>query len=76
MRNRGMVKFYSREKHFGFIRSTDGGDVYVGGIEARDIEHELKKGAVVEFDIAVAIGGKSRAIDISVILAPDEVIED
>jgi CspA family cold shock protein len=48
---RGKVKFYNRQKNFGFITPDDGGeDVFILAHEAEFSGLELKDGDAVEFD--------------------------
>jgi len=47
----GIVKFYNKNKGFGFI-TFDNGEIFVHASGLKDRENELKEGDKVEFDIA------------------------
>lgn len=62
----GRVKVYHDDRHFGFITSAEGRDVFVG---ADQIDGgSLRSGDVVEFDLdqAEQPGGGARALSVRV----------
>jgi CspA family cold shock protein len=65
----GKVKFYDKDKGFGFVSRDDGGDVFVPKSALPDGMDELKAGARVEFGVAAGKRGE-QALAVSVLDAP------
>lgn len=59
----GYIKTYDSEAGFGFIASSEGGDVYVN---AADITGSAAPGAVVDFELTEDERGKRRAVTVNV----------
>lgn len=68
MRNKGKVKWFNKEKGYGFITKEDGNDIFV---HYKDLNMDgfklLKDGQEVEFDIGVADYNKIKATNVTVI---------
>lgn len=68
MRNKGKVKWFNKEKGYGFIVKEDGNDIFV---HYKDLNIEgfklLKDGQEVEFDIGIADYNKTKATNVTVI---------
>ena len=68
MRNKGKVKWFNKEKGYGFIVKEDGNDIFV---HYKDLNMEgfklLKDRQEVEFDIGIADYNKIKAINVTVI---------
>jgi CspA family cold shock protein len=65
----GTVKFYSREKRFGFIARDDGGeDVFLPGGECERADFIPGKGDKIEFEIDADNSGRPRAMQISALM--------
>jgi CspA family cold shock protein len=65
----GRVKFYDRDKGFGFVSRDDGGDVFVPKSALADGVDELRPGARVEFGVAAGKRGE-QALSLRVLEAP------
>ena len=65
----GKVKFYDKDKGFGFVARDDGGDVFVPKSALPEGVDELKAGARVEFGVAAGKRGE-QALSLSVLDAP------
>ncbi len=65
----GKVKFYDKDKGFGFVARDDGGDVFVPKTALPDGVDELKAGARVEFGVAAGKRGE-QALSLTVLDAP------
>lgn len=68
MRNKGKVKWFNKEKGYGFITNEDGNDIFV---HYKDLNMDgfklLKDGQDVEFDIGIADYNKIKATNVTVI---------
>jgi CspA family cold shock protein len=65
----GKVKFYDKDKGFGFVSRDDGGDVFVPKSALPAGMDELKSGTRVEFGVAAGKRGE-QALSVSVLDAP------
>jgi CspA family cold shock protein len=65
----GRVKFYDKDKGFGFVARDDGGDVFVPKTALPTGVEELKAGARVEFGVAAGKRGE-QALSLQVLDAP------
>ncbi|MCW2613112.1 MAG: cold-shock DNA-binding domain protein [Frankiales bacterium] len=65
----GKVKFYDKDKGFGFVSRDDGGDVFVPKSALPDGVEELKAGSRVEFGVAAGKRGE-QALSLTVLDAP------
>ena len=65
----GKVKFYDREKGFGFATRDDGGDVFVPKTALPAGVEELKAGTRIEFGVAAGKKGE-QALSVTVLDAP------
>jgi cold shock protein len=65
----GKVKFFDKEKGFGFASRDDGGDVFVPKSALPDGLEELKSGTRIEFGVAAGKRGE-QALSVRVLDAP------
>ena len=65
----GKVKFYDKDKGFGFVSRDDGGDVFVPKSALPSGVEELKAGSRVEFGVAAGQRGE-QALSLTVLDAP------
>ena len=68
----GKVKFYDKDKGFGFVSRDDGGDVFVPKSALPVGVEELKTGARVEFGVAAGKRGE-QALSLTVLDAPPTI---
>ena len=64
----GKVKFYDKERGFGFVSRDDGGDVFVPKSALPAGVEELKAGARVEFGVAAGKRGE-QALQVTLLEA-------
>ena len=65
----GKVKFYDKDKGFGFVSRDDGGDVFVPKSALPTGTEELRAGSRVEFGVAAGKRGE-QALSLTVLDAP------
>ena len=70
----GRVKWYEKDKGFGFVTSDDGGDVFVHKAALPSGVEDLKAGQRVEFGVADGRKG-AQALQLKLIEAPTSVAE-
>ncbi len=62
---RGKIKFYKKDKGFGFITPDDGSPDVFFHISAVDgTEEDIRQDAKVNFDIAAGKNGRPKAINV------------
>jgi CspA family cold shock protein len=65
----GKVKFYDKDKGFGFVSRDDGGDVFVPSSALPEGVEELKAGTRLEFGVAAGKRGE-QALSVRILDAP------
>jgi CspA family cold shock protein len=65
----GKVKFYDKDKGFGFVSRDDGGDVFVPSSSLPDGVDELKPGTRLEFGVAAGKKGE-QALSVRILDVP------
>jgi cold shock protein len=70
----GRVKWYEKDKGFGFLTSDDGGDVFVHKAALPSGVDELRAGQRVEFGVVDSRKG-AQALSLKLIEAPPSVTE-
>ena len=68
----GKVKFYDRDKGFGFATRDDGGDVFVPKTALPAGVDELKPGSRIEFGVAAGKKGE-QALSVTILEAPASI---
>jgi len=68
------VKWYEKEKGFGFLTSDDGGDVFVHKAALPSGVDDLKSGQRVEFGIVDSRRG-AQALSVKLIESPPSILE-
>lgn len=68
MRNKGIVKWFNKERGFGFIVMEDGKDIFVH-YKNLNMEgfKELKDGQKVEFNIETDNNNRTKAVNVTVV---------
>jgi CspA family cold shock protein len=65
----GKVKFYDKDKGFGFVSRDDGGDVFVPSSALPEGVEELKAGTRLEFGVAAGKKGE-QALSVRILDEP------
>jgi CspA family cold shock protein len=68
----GKVKFYDKEKGFGFVSRDDGGDVFVPKTALPEGVEDLKAGTRLEFGVAAGKRGE-QALTVRILDAPPTI---
>ncbi len=68
----GKVKFYDKDKGFGFVSRDDGGDVFVPKSALPEGVDELKAGTRLEFGVAAGKRGE-QALSVRILDAPPTI---
>ena len=68
----GKVKFYDKEKGFGFVSRDDGGDVFVPKTALPEGIEDLKAGTRLEFGVAAGKRGE-QALTVRILDAPPTI---
>ena len=68
----GKVKFYDKDKGFGFVSRDDGGDVFVPSSALPEGVDDLKAGTRLEFGVAAGKRGE-QALSVRVLDAPPTI---
>jgi CspA family cold shock protein len=69
----GKVKFYDKDKGFGFVSRDDGGDVFVPSSALPEGVDELKAGTRLEFGVAAGKKGE-QALSVRILDAPPTLV--
>ena len=64
---KGIVKWFSVRKGYGFIQKENGDDIFVHFSNIRGNEKILFEGNEVQFEIGAGRDGKEQAIDLKVV---------
>jgi len=73
-RKRGIVKWYSRGKGYGFITSVDGADVFLHKSGLAE-EQAPRAGQLVEFAVGHGPRG-AQAVEVEILVAPETETTD
>lgn len=68
----GKVKFYDKDKGFGFVSRDDGGDVFVPKTALPEGVEELKAGTRLEFGVAAGKRGE-QALSVRILDEPPTI---